>query len=58
MRQLKSINLPCYFAMFSLCDPMTSENAVKKIKWQKFMDDEIVIVKKNNTRKLTKLLKG
>jgi hypothetical protein len=36
---------------------MTFKNVVKEIKWQKFMDDETVIIKKNNTRELTKLLK-
>jgi hypothetical protein len=37
---------------------VTYKNVVNKIKWKKFMNDEIVIIKKNNTRELTKLLKG
>jgi hypothetical protein len=36
---------------------MTSEDVIKEIKWQKALNDEIDVIKKNNTQELTPLPK-
>lgn len=60
--EVTSINqfddLLTYFALFLYYNHVTSEDAVKEIKWQRVRDDEIDVIKKNNTQELTKLSKG
>jgi len=53
----QSDNLLTYFALLSYHDPMTSEDVIKEIKWQKALNDEIDVIKKNNTQELTPLPK-
>lgn len=38
-----------YFALFSDCDPTVFEEAIKDLKWQKAMDEEIATIERNNT---------
>lgn len=38
-----------YFALFSYCDPVIFEDAVKESKWRKAMDVKIAAIEKNNT---------
>jgi len=33
-------------------------DVIKEIKWQKALNDEIDVIKKNNTQELTRLSKG
>ncbi|GMI82753.1 hypothetical protein HRI_001944600 [Hibiscus trionum] len=47
-----------HFALFSNFDPVTFEEAVKKLKWREAMNDEIAAIEKNNTWELTELPKG
>ncbi|XP_028098760.1 uncharacterized protein LOC114298399 [Camellia sinensis] len=47
-----------HFALFSDCDPVTFQDAVKDQKWQKAMDEEIAAIEKNHTWELTDLPKG
>lgn len=47
-----------HFALFSYCDLVVFEDAVKESKWQKDMDAEITAIEKNNTWKLVELPKG
>lgn len=47
-----------HFALFSGCDPVSFDVAVKESKWQKAMDDEIAAIERNNTWELTNLPKG
>jgi hypothetical protein len=35
-----------------------SKDIIKEIKWKKAFDDEIDVIKKNNTQELMKFLKG
>lgn len=45
-------------ALFSDCDPIDFEVAVKETKWKKVMDDEIAAIERNHTWELTDLPKG
>lgn len=47
-----------YYALFSDCDPLTFEEAVKEEKWQKAMAEEIASIEKNHTWELTDLPEG
>lgn len=47
-----------HLALFSDCDPVTFEVAVKESKWRKAMDAEITAIKRNNTWELCGLPKG
>lgn len=47
-----------HFALFSDCDPTTFETAVKEMKWQKAMDEEMESIEKNNKWELTELPQG
>ncbi|KAL0287793.1 UNVERIFIED_CONTAM: Retrovirus-related Pol polyprotein from transposon TNT 1-94 [Sesamum angustifolium] len=47
-----------HFALFSDCDPVAFEEAVKKPKWREAMNNEIAVIERNNTWELTKLPKG
>ena len=38
-----------HFALFSNCDPVTFEDAVKESKWRKAMDEEITAIEWNTT---------
>lgn len=40
------------------CDLVTFEEATELIKWNKFMDEEIGAIKKNDIREVTNLPKG
>lgn len=42
-----------HFALFSDCDPIDFEVAVKETKWKKAMDDEIAAIERNHTWELT-----
>ena len=47
-----------HFALFSNCDPVTFQEAVKDSKWQKAMNEEVKSIEKNNTWELSDLPKG
>ena len=47
-----------HFVLFSDCDPIAFQEAVKESKWQKAMDEEIKAIEKNNTWELTNLPNG
>nr|CAN63536.1 hypothetical protein VITISV_002860 [Vitis vinifera] len=47
-----------YFAMFSDCDLIIFETAVKEPKWRKAMDAEIAAIERNDTWELCDLPKG
>ena len=47
-----------HFALFSYCDPISFQEAVKEPKWQKPMDAEILVIEKNDTWLLTDLPNG
>jgi hypothetical protein len=47
-----------YYALFSDCDPVAFEVAVKEDKWKNAMNDEIKSIEKNNTWQLTRLPRG
>ena len=47
-----------HFALFSDCDPIDFENAVKEEKWRKAMDDEIDSIKRNDTWEIFDLPDG
>jgi hypothetical protein len=47
-----------YFSLFLYYNHVTSKDVVQEIKWQRIRDDEIDVIKKNNTQELMKLLKG
>lgn len=47
-----------HFALFSDCDPIDFEVAVKETKWKNAMDDEIAAIERNHTWELTVLPKG
>jgi len=44
----QSESLINHFALFSDCDPNTSENAIKESKWCKAMNGEIAVIEKKN----------
>lgn len=46
-----------HFALFSGHDPIVFHDAIKELKWQKAMDEEIAAIEKNNTWELTDLPK-
>ncbi|KAI5344795.1 hypothetical protein L3X38_012672 [Prunus dulcis] len=47
-----------HFALFVDSDPITFEEASKKVKWKDAMESEIRSIEKNNTWELTSLTKG
>ncbi|KAF2292469.1 hypothetical protein GH714_023138 [Hevea brasiliensis] len=47
-----------HFALFSNCDPTNFESAIKDVKWQKAMDDEIAAIERNDTWELIVLPEG
>ncbi|XP_075494809.1 putative mitochondrial protein AtMg00820 [Primulina tabacum] len=47
-----------HFVLFSYCDPMAFEDAVKESKWRKVMNEEIAAIEKNNTWELIELPAG
>ena len=65
MQDYKIIDLPqigdefiTYYALFSDCDPLTFEEAVKEEKWRKAMAEEIAAIEKNNKWELIDLPEG
>lgn len=47
-----------HLVLFSDCDPMNFEDAVKEAKWQRAMDAEIDAIERNGTWELTELPNG
>ena len=47
-----------HYALFSDCEPISLQEAMKEQKWQKAMDAEIASIEKNNTWELTDLPRG
>ena len=42
-------DLVVHFTLFTECDPVIFEEAVKKLKWQEVMNDKIAAIERNNT---------
>ena len=47
-----------HFGLFAYCVPVTFDEAVNQSKRRKAMDEELAAIERNNTWKLTELLKG
>lgn len=47
-----------HFVLFSDCDPMLFEDAVKESKWREAMNEEIAAIERNNTWELLELPAG